>query len=390
MISDLVNYSSNRNITGSSQWRIPFTMQIIPGVIFVIGMLFQPESPRWLVEHGHRDRAASSLARTAGTTPDDPAVQFTLSEIEAEFAGKERASLLKQFRMMGESRHTVLRSFIPSLVMFFQQWTGTNAINYFSPQIFAGLGLSSTDSTLFATVIYGVVKVVSVGTVLIFAVESIGRKLCLIVGGLVQCLTMIWIGGYSAVHPSSSHIVPASYVSIVAVYVYAVGYCIGWGPVPWVVAGEVAPNHVRSAALSIAVGVNWLFAFIIGKITPIMLDEIKYGTFLLFGFCCLVMVFWAYVFLPETTGYALEDVHWLFEDKMIIRALQDAPGGRVFLGKRRAVPVAELRAAALGEDEDRESERGTVKEDDAKSDPENATQHDVAARPRAHGHVAPI
>ncbi|KAI0745919.1 general substrate transporter [Earliella scabrosa] len=384
MLSYWVNYSCNRNLPrGSAQWRIPFIMQIIPGVFFIFGMLFQPESPRWLVEHGHRDRAAASLARTAGTTPDDPAVQFTLSEIEAEFAGKEKASIFQQFRMMGESRHTFLRSFIPSLVMFFQQWTGTNAINYFSPQIFAGLGLSSTDSGLFATGIYGVVKVVAVGTVLLFAVESMGRKLCLIIGGLIQSLTMIWIGGFSAVHPSSD-IVPASYVSLVAVYLYAVGYCIGWGPVPWVVAGEVAPNHVRPAALSVAVGVNWLFSFTISKITPIMLDKIKYGTFLLFGFCCLVMVVWAYAFLPETTGYALEDVHWLFEDEMITRALQDAPGGKIFLGTKRATPVEELRAAAAAAaEEDRESEGDMAKDPDDK-DPENG------ARPRVHTHVSAI
>lgn len=72
-------------------------------------------------------------------------------------------------------------------------------------------------------------QVVSVATTLIFAVESFGRKNCLIVGGLGQGLTMLWIGGYSAIHPETT-IVPASYVSIIAVYLYAVSYCIGWGP----------------------------------------------------------------------------------------------------------------------------------------------------------------
>ncbi|KAI0738639.1 general substrate transporter [Daedaleopsis nitida] len=388
MLSYWINYSCNRNLpAGSSQWRIPFIMQVIPGVLFVIGMVFQPESPRWLVEHGKRERAAASLARAAGTTPDDPAVQFTLSEIEADFAGKERATLWQQFRMMGESRHTALRSFIPSLVMFFQQWTGTNAINYFSPQIFAGLGLSSTSAGLFATGIYGVVKVVSVGAVIAFAVEGLGRKLCLIIGGLLQGFMMLWIGGFSAVHPSSD-IVPASYVSIVAVYLYAVGYCIGWGPVPWVIAGEVAPNHVRTAALSVAIGVNWLFSFTISKITPIMLDEIKYGTFLLFGFCCLIMSVWAYALLPETTGYALEDVHWLFEDEMVTRALQDAPGGRVFLGGKRATPVAELRAAAAGEEV--ESEDGLGKDLDAKVDHVETAGDTGAPRPHAPLRVSAI
>jgi sugar porter (SP) family MFS transporter len=327
-------------------------------------MLFQPESPRWLVEHGKRDRAAQSLARSAGTTPDDPAVQLTLSEIEEEFTGKARAPLLRQIRMMGESRHTALRCFIPSLVMFFQQWTGTNAINYFSPQIFAGLGLSSTSSGLFATGIYGVVKVVSVGLVLLFAVEGLGRKKCLIIGGLGQGVMMLWIGGFSAIHPQNT-IVPASYVSIIAVYLYAVFYCIGWGPVPWVVAGEVAPNHVRTAALAVAVAVNWLFSFTISRITPVMLNNIKYGTFLIFGICCIIMAVWAYVLLPETTGYALEDIHWLFEDQMVLRALQDAPFGRVFVGKRRVKPISEFRKEVESADT---SDLADEKSDEKKED----------------------
>ena len=88
-----------------------------------------PESPRWLVEHGKRDEAAKSLARSAGTLPDDPAVQLTLAEIEDDFAGKARAPLHRQFRMMFESRQTALRCFIPSLVMFAQQWTGEHSLS---------------------------------------------------------------------------------------------------------------------------------------------------------------------------------------------------------------------------------------------------------------------
>ncbi|KAI0034739.1 general substrate transporter [Vararia minispora EC-137] len=343
MLSYWVNYSANRNIApGNLQWRVPFIVQIVPGVLFTIGMLFQPESPRWLVEHGNRDRAAASLARSAGTTPDDPAIQLTLVEIEETFTGKARASLPRQLLMMGESRLTALRCFIPSLVMFMQQWTGTNAVNYYSPSIFASLGLSSTNSGLFATGIYGVVKVVAVATILLFAVEGLGRKKCLIIGGLGQGLMMLWLSGFVAIHPENT-IVPASYVSIVAVYLYAVFYCVGWGPVPWVVASEVVPNHVRTAALAVAVAINWLFSFTISKVTPIMLNNIHYGTFLIFGLCCIAMAVWAYALLPETTGVALEDVHYLFEDKMIVRALQDAPLGRIFLGGKRARPIEELR-----------------------------------------------
>ncbi|KAH7923102.1 general substrate transporter [Leucogyrophana mollusca] len=358
MLSFWVNYSSSLSVPfGQMQWRMPFAVQMVPGVLFILFMLPQPESPRWLVEQGRHSEAAKTLAFVARKSVDDVAVIATLDEIKADFAGKEKVSMLTQFRMMGESRHTALRCFIPSLVMFFQQWTGTNAINYFSPQIFAGLGISSTNSGLFATGVYGVVKVVSVGLTLAFAVESFGRKQCLILGSLGQGLMMLWISGYSAIHTQST-VVPASYVSIVAVYLYAVFYCVGWGPVPWVVASEIAPNSVRTAALSLAVGVNWLFSFTISRLTPVMLEKITYGTFLIFGICCVIMTIWAYIFLPETTGYALEDIKYLFEKDLVIRSLQDAPGGRILLGGRRAVPVEELRRAGVDTSDTSIQEKG--------------------------------
>lgn len=134
-----VNYGVSLNIAPTDmQWRIPFIVQNIPGVLFTVLMCFQPESPRWLVEHEQYDRAARALAFAARKTVDDPAVVATLDEIKADLEGRQQTSLLTQFKMMGESRVTAMRCFIPSLVMFFQQWSGTNAINYYSPSIFAG------------------------------------------------------------------------------------------------------------------------------------------------------------------------------------------------------------------------------------------------------------
>lgn len=358
MLSFWVNYSASINIPYSDmQWRMPLIVQLVPGVLFILLMIPQPESPRWLVEQERYDEAARTLAYVVRTSVDDKSVLITLDEIKADFIGKQRTSLVTQFRMMGESRQVALRCLIPSILTFLQQWTGTNAINYFSPQIFAALGITGTTSGLFATGIYGLVKVFAVGFTLAFAVESWGRKLCLFVGAVGQGLTMLWIGGFGAIHPQST-IVPASYVSIVAVYLYAVFYCIGWGPLPWVVASEIAPNHVRAATLTVAVSINWLFSFTISRLTPVMLEKITYGTFLLFGMCCMIASAWTYFFLPETKGYALEDIKYLFEKDVIVRSLEDAPGGRVFLGSKRATPVDDLRGGGDIQDSSDSSQKG--------------------------------
>ncbi|KAF7316717.1 MFS domain-containing protein [Mycena chlorophos] len=343
MISYWVNYSASLHwpATSQHQWRMPLAVQVIPGVLFVLLIPWQPESPRFLVEHGKLDEAARALAYVARTSVEDPKVVETVQEIKADFEGRKELGILQQIRHFADSRAIALRCFIPSLTMFFQQ-ERTNAINYYSPTVFESLGLSGVTAGLLATGVYGVVKVVSISLVLAFAVESLGRKRCLIIGGWGQGAMMLWLAGYTALHPEST-IVPSSYVSIVAVYFYAVFYCIGWGPVPWVVAGEVAPNHLRAGAMSVAIGVNWLFSFTVSKLTPIMLNKIHYGTYLIFGLFCLFMGIWAWVFLPETSGIALEDIGLLFEEDIILRSLQDAPGGQACFGKRHLAPVGELR-----------------------------------------------
>ncbi|KAG0701235.1 general substrate transporter [Suillus ampliporus] len=346
MLSYWVNYGASTSVPyGNMQWRMPLIVQLVPGILFVLFMLPQPESPRWLVEQERYDEAAETLAYVVRTSVDDKSVLVTLDEIKADFIGKQRLSLLSQFRMMGESRQIVLRCLIPSIATFFQRWTGADTANYYSPQIFAALGITGTASGLFATGIYGVVKVIAVGLALAFAVDSWGRKMCLLVGALGQGLSMLWIAGFGAAHPQST-IVPASYVSIAAVYLYAIFFCLGWGPLPWIVASEIAPNHLRPATLTIAISVNWLLSFTISRLTPLMLETMKYGTFLLFGVCCMIMAAWVYFLLPETKGYALEDIKYLFEKDVMVRSLEDAPGGRVFLGGRRATPVEEMRRAA--------------------------------------------
>jgi hypothetical protein len=125
--------------------------RIVPGVLFLVVMPFQPESPRYMVEREQYDRAARTLAYLNRTAVDDLFILETIEEIKTDFVGKRQLSTLQQIRRMGESQGIALRCFIPSLVMFFQQWTGTNAINYFSPAIFASLGIDGTTAELFAT-----------------------------------------------------------------------------------------------------------------------------------------------------------------------------------------------------------------------------------------------
>ncbi|KAG8738412.1 hypothetical protein FRC12_016764 [Ceratobasidium sp. 428] len=325
MLSFWTNYGLQSNMKPETNpwiWRTAFILQMLPGVIMTIGMVTQPESPRYLVQRGNVEEAARSLGRLRGRPADDPAVRGVLAEIIADFEGKHQLSLWQQSKASFVDATTFYRVFIALIVMFFQQWTGTNSINIYSPEIFASLGITGTSSGLFATGIYGVVKVVCTGLGLMFAMEQAGRKISLIVGGLIQAFSMYYIGIFQAVH-TSSEVVAGSYVAIVFVYVFVVGYSFGWGSVPWAVMAECAPNHLRSLAMALGLMTNWLFNFVIAKITPTLLATIGYGTFLLFGSCSILMVLWTIFFLPETKGISLEHIHEVFEEPIMKRSLAD-------------------------------------------------------------------
>ncbi|CCO31714.1 putative quinate permease AltName: Full=Quinate transporter [Rhizoctonia solani AG-1 IB] len=216
MLSFWTNYGLQTNAKSELDhwtWRAAFIIQMVPGVVMTIGMVTQPESPRYLVQRGRIEDAARSLGRLRGRPADDPAVRGVLSEIIADFEGRAHLNLWQQCKASFKDATTFYRVFISIILMFFQQWTGTNAINIYSPQIFASLGITGTSSGLFATGIYGVVKVFCTSLALMFALEQAGRKMSLIAGGLIQAFSMYYIGIYQAVHTSGT-VVPASYAAI--------------------------------------------------------------------------------------------------------------------------------------------------------------------------------
>lgn len=128
-----------------------------------------------------------------------------------------------------------------------------------SPQIFKSVGLTGTSAGLFATGIYGVVKVVITALGLMFATEQLGRKWSLILGGLGQAFAMYYIGINQAVNPTveGQGLNGTSTFAIVCVYLFVVFYSFGWGPIPFVLAAECAPNHVRSLTMAASLMTQW-------------------------------------------------------------------------------------------------------------------------------------
>ncbi|KAL4922876.1 general substrate transporter [Aspergillus aurantiobrunneus] len=307
-------YGVERNIASSTrQWRIPIGFQLVPSGLMFIGLWFLKESPRWLMKQGRHSEATASLAFTRRADPESDEVQHELADIRAsieeELASTEGVTWREV--LLPGNRLRFLNAF---LIMLWQQFSGTNSIGYYAPQLFQTIGVASTDTSLFTTGIYGVVKVVATGLFLIVGIDRIGRKWSLVAGGYWMAAMMFILGAvlvsYPPVNPDS--ISPASIAMVVMIYLYVIGYSASWGPIPWVYISEIFPTRLRAYGVGMGSATQWLFNFVVTKFTPAAISNIGWRTFIMFGIFCVAMAVWVMVCVKETKGRSLEDMNALF------------------------------------------------------------------------------
>jgi Sugar (and other) transporter len=159
--------------------------------------------------------------------------------------------LLKELSMRGQRN----RIGLGVGVMIFQNLSGINAINYYSPTIFASIGVRATDTALFATGIYAVVKFVTTVIFLVFIVDRVGRRRALLVGSIGSAIPMWYIGAYILrAKPSSTDgsRSPGGWAAIVAIYVFVIFYCASWNAISWIIPSEIFTARTRTLAVTIS------------------------------------------------------------------------------------------------------------------------------------------
>ncbi|KAJ5269689.1 hypothetical protein N7505_005447 [Penicillium chrysogenum] len=299
---------------GTSQWRIPVGIQLVPGGLMLIGLFFLKESPRWLMTKGRRDEALQSLVYIRNEPETSEAIQVEFAEISAAIHEEMQATegLTWKECLKPSNRY---RFFLAFVLMFWQQFSGTNSIGYYAPQIFASVGLSKTDSSLFATGIYGTVKVVATAIFLVVGIDRWGRKKSLIGGAAWMASMMFIIGAVLATNPpnpEATSVSSASTAMVAMIYLYVIGYSASWGPVPWVYLGEIFPTRLRAYGVGFGAATQWLFNFVITEVTPRAINKIGWKTFLMFGIFCFAMGTFVIVFFKETKGRTLEEMDLIF------------------------------------------------------------------------------
>ncbi|KAJ9655984.1 hypothetical protein H2201_008683 [Coniosporium apollinis] len=196
--------------------------------------------------------------------------------------------------------------------MFFQQWTGINAILYYAPQIFNGLGLSSNAVSLLATGVVGIVMFIATIPAVMY-VDKLGRKPVLIVGAIGMAVCHFIVAAISATYEDSwpSHR-GAGWGAVAMVWLFVIHFGYSWGPCAWIVIAEVWPISNRPYGIALGASSNWMNNFIVGQVTPDMLEHMRYGTYIFFGLLTFGGALFIWFVVPETKRLSLEEMDILF------------------------------------------------------------------------------
>jgi sugar porter (SP) family MFS transporter len=277
MLAFWVNYGSELHIDGDAVYIVPLALQALPAVLLCGCMLLNNESPRFLAKADRWDDATKALCRVRRLPATHEYIQGELKDISDQLeyermliGGAGIKDLLKEMFTIPGNRKRVL---ISIGLMICQQMTGTNAINYYAPQIFTNLGITGNSNKLFATGIYGVVKMVACAVFLVFAADSLGRRRSLLWTSIAQGTAMMYIGLYVRIKPPlpGDPLPGAGYVALICIFLFAGFFQWGWGPVCWIYVSEIPTARLRSLNVAIAAATQWLFNFVVARATPNML-----------------------------------------------------------------------------------------------------------------------
>ena len=302
LVSYVTDYwlSDDQNL---ESWRWMFLVGFFPALVLLVGMLFLPETPRWLVSKQRYEEGWRVLTRVE----DPDLVDQTMADLKQEVlvASQQRVSY-------GEILQPWLR---PALIItvgifFFQQFSGVNTIIYYSPIIFGMAGIVSNTQSILPAIVIGVVNVLSC-LLSIFLLDRVGRRRLYIVGisGMIPSLALMGLCFFFKDALGDS----LPYFAVLSIVFYIVFIAISLAPLGWLLISEVFPLRVRGIGMSIGSLSHWGFNAVIAYTFLKLVNSIGISsTFWMYGLLCLVGLVWGYYYIPETKGKSLEAIeeHW--------------------------------------------------------------------------------
>ncbi|AJM77567.1 sugar porter family MFS transporter [Rathayibacter toxicus] len=293
---------------GVPAWRWMFIACAVPAVVYGILALMLPESPRYLATRGKIDQARTVLATVTPHHEVDEALDDIQRKINEDAENAQRSSL------RGPALGLLPVVWVGILLSTFQQFVGINVIFYYSTSLWSAVGFDQSDS--FVISVFTSIVNVAVTFIAIFLVDKVGRKPLLLVGsvGMAIPLLLMAIAFSQATISGKAVSLPGAWgpIALVSANAFVVFFGSTWGPLVWVLLGEIFPNRIRAAALGLAASAQWIANFVITVTFPILSQDVSltvaYAIYA--GFAALSFVF-VFFFVPETKGRSLEEMDTL-------------------------------------------------------------------------------
>ncbi|KAI0816567.1 general substrate transporter [Xylaria sp. FL0064] len=324
-------------------WRFPIAFQIIFGIIVSTAMIWLPESPRWLLTHERYEEANNVIAAIRGYEVDSQETSvergIILDSIRASGVFGGKSTPFKALFTNGKTQH-FRRMLLGASSQFMQQVGGCNAVIYFFP-ILCETFITPGDHNM-ALLLGGVNAIVYAifvrncplaslpirrfrATVSWFLIERVGRRKLFLWGTVGQFLSMVL--AFGALIPGTQS---AAIGTCVALFTYIASFGATWLPLPWLYPAEINPIMTRAKANAVSTCTNWLFNFFIVLITPVLVTNIGWGTFLFFAVLNATFLPTIYFFYPETARRSLEEIDIIFakgnvEKISYIKAAKELP-----------------------------------------------------------------
>lgn len=313
LIAGAAGGASEVLLMGFDAWKWMFWVEIIPASVFLISLFFIPESPRYLVASGRVDEAKAVL----GSVSENEDMDEKIADIQSTLTGVDKPRLSDIINKYTGNIHPIVWVGLGLAVL--QQLTGINVVFYYGATLWQAAGFTE-ENALLQNVISGSVNV-AFTLVAIALVDKVGRKPLLMIGAIGQGLMLAILAvifGTAGVSESGSLQLDDTMglYALLAANGYIACFAFSWGPIMWVMLGEMFPNRFRGSALAFCGLAQWLANFGITMTFPIFLATIglglSYGIYAFFGF---VAFFFVKRFVVETAGRTLEDISREAESK---------------------------------------------------------------------------
>jgi SP family galactose:H+ symporter-like MFS transporter len=288
----VVAYYVDYVLAGSGNWRWMFMSAVLPSMLLLVGVIYLPETPRWLAAKNRFAQAEEILRRVEG--PDE--VERDLAQLR-ELTAQDKLNLKNLFQ------RRFRRPLVVGVVLaIFQQITGVNTIVYYAPTIFRAVGFSSNSVAILATFIIGFVGLCFV-VFSMFLLDKVGRRPLLFASLIGMTITLLHLS-YLLGEPS-----PVKWQVLLDVIAYLAAFDFGLGPVFWLLISEIYPTTVRAQAMSVATFTVWGFDFLVTATFLTLAEKLGMrGCFLLFAVLCVAALLFAFAFVPETRRRTLEEI----------------------------------------------------------------------------------